>query len=145
MLGHDERCKRAFPWSEFRDANCNIALGTDAPTAPYEALPNMYVATTRKSALEPDMPWPPKLAQLGKFDAYCFSLREALVGATRGAAHSCHADHEVGSLGVGMSADFAVLDIDPFGVEGVDVLARAQEAVVQTWVAGRKVFDRVAK
>ncbi|ORY81286.1 amidohydrolase 3 [Leucosporidium creatinivorum] len=140
MLG-DDRCTRAFPWKEFRDHNVAIALGTDAPTAPYEAMPNLYVATTRRSALEPDMPWPPSLPQLAKFDSFCFSLKGALLGATRGAAHSCHSDHEVGSLAPGMSADFAVLSIDPFA-EGVEVLARAQEAVVETWVAGKKVYSR---
>lgn len=142
MLGNDDRCHRAFPWKEFRDHNVPIALGTDAPTAPYEAMPNLYVATTRRSALEPDMPWPPpSLPILAELESFCFSLKDALVGATRGAAHSCHSDHEVGSLAPGMSADFAVLSID-FFAEGVEVLARAQEAVVETWVAGRKVYAR---
>ncbi|BGP24782.1 hypothetical protein JCM10295v2_003701 [Rhodotorula toruloides] len=141
QLNYDERTKRAFVWDEFRNAGCCIALGTDAPTAPHYFLPNMYVATTRRSALEPDMPWPPPIKQLAKYPHTVFSLRDALIGATRGAAHSCHADAEVGLLAPGRSADFAVLSIDPFK-DGVDCLAKAQDAVVETWVAGKKVFSR---
>ncbi|POY74644.1 hypothetical protein BMF94_2406 [Rhodotorula taiwanensis] len=141
MLGYDERTHRSFPWDEFRAAGCRIALGTDAPTAPHESMPNLYVATTRRSALEPDLPWPPKLAQLAKYDHTVFTLRDALIGATKGAAHSCHAEREVGVLAPGLSADFAVLSIDPFQ-KGVEVLARAHEAISQTWVAGEKVFQR---
>ncbi|KAL7339350.1 amidohydrolase family protein [Rhodotorula toruloides] len=141
QLNYDERTKRAFVWDEFRNAGCRIALGTDAPTAPHYSLPNMYVATTRRSALEPDMPWPPPIKQLAKYGHTVFSLRDALIGATRGAAHSCHSDAEVGVLAPGRSADFAVLSIDPFK-DGVDCLAKAQDAVVETWVAGKKVFSR---
>jgi cytosine/adenosine deaminase-related metal-dependent hydrolase len=39
----------------------------------------------------------------------------------------------VGSLAPGKDADFVVLDGDPFGV-------RTQ--VLETWIEGRKVFDR---
>src|SRR5690606_11213859 len=55
MLG-DHRIDRGFAWPEFLDAGARLALGTDTPTAPYEPLRNMYVAATRRSAIDPTLP-----------------------------------------------------------------------------------------
>jgi predicted amidohydrolase YtcJ len=144
QLGHDHRCERAFTWSEFRDAGCKIALGTDAPTAPYEALPNLYVATNRKSALKPDMPWPPT-GEAGRMivegGRQVFSLQDAIVGATKGAAYSCRMEDKLGSLAKGMAADFCVLAEDPF-VNGTKGWCKGQQGVMETWVGGKRVYKR---
>lgn len=58
VLQHDHRCDRMFPWREFEDENANVAFGSDAPTAPYHPLPNVYTATTHKSAIDPERPDP---------------------------------------------------------------------------------------
>lgn len=58
VLEHDHRCDRMFPWREFEDERANVAFGSDAPTAPYHPLPNMYTATTHKSAIDPARPDP---------------------------------------------------------------------------------------
>lgn len=58
VLNHDHRCDRMFPWREFEDENANVAFGSDAPTAPYHPLPNLYTATTHKSAIDPERPDP---------------------------------------------------------------------------------------
>lgn len=52
----DERADRAFAWPEYEDAGALLAFSTDAPTAPHQALANMYVAATRASALDPEVP-----------------------------------------------------------------------------------------
>jgi predicted amidohydrolase YtcJ len=105
VLG-DERTERAYPWTEFVDAGATLALSTDAPTAPHAPLPNMFVATTRKSALDPNLP-----ANLPK---YALGLQAALQHATKDAAYSCRAEGEEGNLAPGFFADFAVLDGNPF-------------------------------
>lgn len=144
QLGHDHRCERAFPWSEFRKAGCNIALGTDAPTAPYETLPNLYIATNRKSALKPDMPWPPA-GEAGRMIVdgarQVFSIKEAIIGATRGAAYSCRMENKLGSLAKGLAADFCILAEDPFE-RGTAGWCRGQEGVLETWVGGKRVYKR---
>ncbi len=48
LLG-PERCERAFAYREFADGGAALALGSDAPTAPYVPLSNVYIATTRRS------------------------------------------------------------------------------------------------
>lgn len=58
VLNHDHRCDRMFPWREFEEENANVAFGSDAPTAPYHPLPNVYTATTHKSAIDPERPDP---------------------------------------------------------------------------------------
>ncbi|WP_307794485.1 amidohydrolase [Arthrobacter cavernae] len=119
MLG-DHRVDRAYPWTEFTDAGATLALGSDAPTAPHQPLPNMYVATTRKSALDQSLP--------ANLPQYALGLAEALGHATRDAAFSCGMEQELGRLATGMLADFVVLDTDPFDA-GLDSLLTASVAL----------------
>ncbi|TPW74163.1 amidohydrolase [Schumannella soli] len=125
MLG-DERVERAFPWPEYEDAGALLAFGTDAPTAPYAALANMYVATTRASALDRAVP--------ATHPQFALPLERALGHATRDAAASIGDGSWRGRIAPGFAADLIVLDRDPF-VEGPDSLLEAR--VVETIVAGR--------
>ncbi|RVX67741.1 hypothetical protein B0A52_07864 [Exophiala mesophila] len=127
LLSKDRR-QRAFAYREFLDEGALIALGTDAPTAPNLPLQNLYVATTRKSAREPD-------CQDTFNEQYALPLLDAISAATRGAAYSCFSDKLAGTLEVGKKADFVVLDFD---WEPQHLL---KAKLVQTWFAGKKVFD----
>ena len=66
---------------------------------------------------------------------------QALDAYTRGAAYAGFAEDKVGSLEPGKWADFILVDRNPT-VGGGQSLARTQ--VLQTWIAGKKVFDREA-
>lgn len=131
MLG-DERVERGFAWPEYRDAGALLAFSTDAPTAPHAALPNLFIAATRRSALDPSLP--------AIQPHFALPLAEALTHATRDAAAASLEEDVRGSLAPGLAADFAVIDVDPF-VEGVDALLTAR--VVRTVVAGRTAFESV--
>lgn len=124
MIGA-ERADRGFAWPEYVEAGALLAFSTDAPTAPYEALSNMFVAATRRSALEPErapiQPW------------MALPLAAAIAHGTRDAAASCREEDRRGTLAPGMKADFAVLERDPF-VEGVEVLRGGR--VARTVVGG---------
>lgn len=125
----DERADRGFAWAEYEEAGAALAFSTDAPTAPHEALANMYVATTRASALEPGMPAiHPHLA---------LPLERALAHATRDAAASIGEGARRGRIAEGCAADFAVLDADPFA-QGPESLLTAR--VVRTVIGGRTRF-----
>ena len=105
MLG-DYRVNRAYPWPEFTEAGAVLALGSDAPTAPHPPLPNMFIATTRESAIDPSLA--PNLP------GYALPLADALAHATRDAAYSCRWEDVTGQLVADKAADFVVLERDPF-------------------------------
>ncbi|MGZ4150258.1 MAG: amidohydrolase [Actinomycetota bacterium] len=128
MLG-DDRAERGYRWADL-EAVTLLALGTDAPTAPLEALPNLFVATTRRSALQPG---------LGEQDAQpSLPLEAALRHMTIDAAWSCFDEDDRGSLEPGKLADLVVLDRDPF-TEGPEALLEAR--VARTVVGGRVVYE----
>jgi predicted amidohydrolase YtcJ len=124
MLG-DSRVERGYAWPEFSEAGARLAFGTDAPTAPHFPLRNLYIAATRRSALDRSLP--PNVPR------FALPLADALRHATYDAAWSCGAEEERGLLSPGRLADFAVIDRDPF-TEGVDSLLEAQ--VVRTVTGG---------
>jgi predicted amidohydrolase YtcJ len=128
LLG-PERLKRAFAYSDFADHGAHLAIGSDSPTAPYAPLPNLYVATTRKSARQPDAKDAPVNPNF-KLD-----LVQAITAATSGAAYSCFAEHRVGSLEIGKTADFVVVDMAWNG----DELLKA--TVKETWFEGQQVYE----
>lgn len=128
MLG-DVRAEHGFRWADL-EAVTPLAFGTDAPTAPLEVLPNLFVATTRRSALQPG---------LGEQDAQpSLPLEAALRHMTIDAAWSCLDEEDRGSLAPGKLADLVVLDRDAF-TEGPDSLLEAR--VIRTVVGGRVVYE----
>ncbi|WP_258061973.1 amidohydrolase [Arthrobacter sp. ZGTC412] len=128
VLG-DHRTDRAYPWTEFTDAGATLALSTDAPTAPHQPLPNMYVASTRLSALDPALE-----ANLPK---YALNLADALGHATRDAAFSCRAEDRQGRIAAGYLADFTVLDSNPLVAEPSELLTNHTRMTV---VGGKVAF-----
>jgi predicted amidohydrolase YtcJ len=127
LLG-PQRCKRAFAYQEFLNGGAHLAFGTDAPTARHFALPNIYIATTRRSALEPAL-------ETTINPEFAVSLATAVSAATAGAAYASFADSWTGSLRPGLHADFVVLDMEWVP----ETLLEAR--VCQTWYKGKKVFD----
>jgi len=105
MLG-DDRVERAYPWGEFAEAGATLALGTDAPTAPFDPLPNLFIATTRRSAFDP--------ALEANVPGNAMAVADAVRRATRDAAYACGWEGELGVLRAGAAADFVILDADPF-------------------------------
>jgi predicted amidohydrolase YtcJ len=124
----EHRCKRGFAYKEFLDGGAPVAFGTDTPTAPHYPLCNLYNATTRKSALEPE-------CEERTNPQFAVELTTAIKAATAGAAYSRYAESWTGTLQKGMSADFVVMDTDwtPAGL--------LASKVKQTWFRGEKVFD----
>lgn len=129
MLG-DARAERGFAWPEMTAAGATLAFGTDAPTAPHPPLPNLHIATTRRSTLDPSLP--PLQPH------YALPAAQALAHATADSAWACRAEDSLGRLAAGLLADYVVLDADPFRPEP-DALLKTR--VLQTVVGGRTVWE----
>ncbi|WP_258804351.1 amidohydrolase [Pseudarthrobacter sp. NS4] len=129
VLG-DHRIERAFPWTEFTEAGATLALSTDAPTAPHKPLPNMYIAATRLSALDPSLE--------ANLPEYALDLTDALCHATRDAAFSCRAEDQQGRIAAGHLADFTVLDTNPLQADASRLLTNHARLTV---VGGTTMFD----
>jgi predicted amidohydrolase YtcJ len=117
---------RAFAYQEFCRHGADLALGTDAPTARHLPFPNLYNATTRKSALDP-------LCDLTLNTANALTLSQAVRAASYGAAYARFTEGWTGQLSVGLRADFIVVD----AVWEPEKLLSA--SVRQIWVKGRRI------
>jgi predicted amidohydrolase YtcJ len=124
-----ERLKRAFAYTDFAEGGATLAIGTDTPTAPHIPLKNLYVATTRKSARDPDAGDKPVN------EHFKLGVCQAVVAATQGTAYSCFDEEGVGSLEVGKATNFVVVDMRP---EAEDLL---KATVKQTWISGELVYS----
>lgn len=128
VLG-DERQEQGFPWHKFRRSGVPLTLGTDAPTAPHEALGNLYIALTGGSSLQPDLPpYHPERA---------FSPAEALTALTAGGAYAGHMDSTTGRIRPGLRANFVELDINPLQS---DPRALLEARVLTTRVLGETAY-----
>ena len=121
-----KRCGHVFPYNGFAEHGAVVALGTDAPTASYEPLPNLYTATTRRSGHKPEM-------TEVTTPQFALSLASAMAAYTQGAAYSCFADDRVGKLEVGKVANLTVLDV------AWDPVKLLQGKVVETWYQGERL------
>lgn len=102
----DERGESGFPWHKFRRAGVTLALGTDAPTAPYDVPNNLFIALTAKSALDRSRePYLPERV---------FSPEQALEAFTLGTAYATGRERELGRIAAGYRANVVVFDADPF-------------------------------
>jgi predicted amidohydrolase YtcJ len=128
LLGN-ERAQRGFAWPEYLAHGTTLAFGTDVPTAPHQPLPNMYIAATRRSPMEP--------AAAPLRPDFALPLEESVVHGTRDSAWASFEEAHRGRLRAGLAADFVVLNGDPFR-DGPDSLLTV--TVARTVVAGETVY-----
>lgn len=117
MLG-EERAEQGFAWPLYLETGATLAFGTDTPTAPHEALPNMYVAATRKSPSDTSVP--------AHRPDWALPLTDAFLHGSRESARAAWLDHVTGMLRPGLAADLVILDRDP--------VAQGAEALLETTV-----------
>lgn len=135
-LGETRLQERAYRMRSFLAQGLPLVLGSDFPVEPATVLGGgIYAAVTRRS---PNAP--PGSSQPGWHEAEALDLTDALKGFTTGPARAAFMETRgAGELVVGGWADWVVLDMDLRGLEP-EALRRVR--VLETWVAGKRVFCR---
>ncbi|MEE2000809.1 amidohydrolase [Alkalimonas sp. MEB108] len=125
------RLRGAYAWRTFVDQGSPIVGGSDFPVELANPFHGLHASVTRQDQQnQPVGGWLPEQR---------LTLTEALRSFTRDAAYGAFQEERLGSLAPGMWADFIVLEQDPFAMEPERLW---QLEVLQTWLAGNKVFHR---
>ena len=126
-----ERLKNAYALKDLLEENGLIALGTDFPIEDISPIKTFYTAVFRKKGTGK----PEKGFQMEN----ALSREEALHGMTIWAAIANFEEEKKGSLEVGKSADFVILDRDLMLVAKEHVL---DTKVIATYVNGEKAYPQ---
>ena len=127
------RLAGAYAWQSVLKSGARLAFGTDFPVESPNPFPGLVAGISRQDINgQPPGGWMP---------AERLTLAQSLSAYTRGAAYAGFAEDKIGSLEPGKWADFIIIDRDPTQIDAQS-LARTQ--VLETWVAGKKVFSRVS-
>jgi len=125
------RLAGAYAWQTVLKSGAKLALGTDFPVESANPFPGLSAAVSRQDmAGQPPGGWIPSER---------LTLEQALDAYTRGAAYAGFAEDRIGALEAGRLADFIIVDRDPTKADPQS-LARTQ--VLETWIAGKKVWER---
>ncbi|MFC6354710.1 amidohydrolase [Luethyella okanaganae] len=126
-----DRASRMQPNRSLLDSGALVAGGSDWPVSDSpNAWEGIQGLVTRA---DPHGQFPGTL-----WAEQAISLDEAIAVFTINAAEAMGLGEVTGSLQAGKSADFVVLDRDPFAVDASELVSTG---IVETWFAGRKVFD----
>ena len=127
------RLEGAYAWHTIAQSGARLAFGSDFPVESPNPFPGLAAAISRQDMSgHPPGGWRPEER---------VTLAQALHGFGRGAAFAGFAEDRIGSLDAGKWADFIIVDRDP---TKVDAQALARTQVLETWVAGKKVYEKAA-
>jgi predicted amidohydrolase YtcJ len=125
------RLEGAYAWRTIEKTGAVLAFGSDFPVESPNPFPGLSAAISRQDPQgQPPGGWRPQER---------VSFETALAGFTRNAAYAGFAEDRIGSLEPGKWADFILVDRDP---TKVDAHSLAATQVLETWVAGKKVWEK---
>jgi len=125
------RLEGSYAWQTVVKSGAHLAFGSDFPVESPNPFPGLSAGISRQDMNgQPPGGWMP---------AERLTLGQALHAFTRGAAYAGFAEQKIGALEPGKWADFILVDRDP---TKVDAQSLARTEVLETWVAGKKVWNR---
>ena len=125
------RLEGSYAWQTMLKSGARLAFGSDFPVESPNPFPGLSAGISRQDVNgQPPGGWRP---------AERLTLGQALHAFTRGAAYAGFAEDKFGALEPGKWADFILVDRDP---TTVDPQSLARTEVLETWVAGKKVWSR---
>ncbi|MDJ0794335.1 MAG: amidohydrolase [Woeseiaceae bacterium] len=128
-----DRIKGGYAWRRLLDSGAIIANGSDFPVELSNPFHGLFAAVTRQSRDgEPEGGW---------YADQVLTRSEALHSFTLAAAYAAHQEERLGSLEPGKWADFIIVDRDYFEIPADQI---DDIVVLETWVAGQKVFAQEA-
>ncbi len=131
-LGPD-RLKGAYAWQTVIRSGARIAFGSDFPVESPNPFPGLAAAVSRQGMDgQPLGGWMPEER---------VTFEQALSGFTRDAAYAGFAEQKFGALEPGKWADFIIVDRD---ISAADPQDLARTEVLETWVAGKKVWSKAS-
>lgn len=128
----EKRILGAYAWRKLLDSNAIIAAGSDFPVESPNPFFGLHASITRQD--HKDLPVG------GWYADQKMTRTEALRSFTIDAAYAGHQEKLIGSLEAGKKADFILLTDDLFTMPESQIW---QSQVLQTWVAGKKVFSAI--
>jgi predicted amidohydrolase YtcJ len=129
-----ERLGGAYAWRSMLQNNVPLAFGSDYPVESPNPFPGLAAAVSREDAEgQPPGGW---------FPQQRLSMEQAFAAFTRGGAFASFAEDRLGTLEPGRFADFIFIDRDIFA--NLDQRAVRETRVLETYVGGRKVWEREA-
>ena len=121
----------AYAWQTVLKSGTRLAFGSDFPVESPNPFPGLSAAVSRQDMNgQPPGGWIP---------AERLTFAQALDAFTRGAAYAGFAEDRIGALEPGKWADFIIIDRDPTKVDSISL---GNTQVLETWVAGKRVFER---
>ncbi|WJS98589.1 amidohydrolase [Novosphingobium humi] len=124
------RLNGAYAWASMLRVGARVAFGSDAPVEVSDPFAGMAAAITRQGADgQPAGGWQPQEK---------LTRTQALAAYTTGAAFAGFAEGKLGQLRPGWQADFVLVDADPM-TDSPEKIRQAR--VLQTWVAGKPVWE----
>jgi predicted amidohydrolase YtcJ len=126
-----ERLGGAYAWRSMIANGAPLAFGSDFPVENPNPFPGLAVAISREDPQgQPSGGWLPEQR---------VTIAQAFAGFTRDAAFAGFAEDRLGTLERGKMADFIFVDRDIFGVTPREI---RETKVLETWVGGRRVWER---